>query len=66
MLLKVCFWKRLIYSSDCRFLRAALTGGSDGDKFFWGVVTNLKRARRNVKRRYCIARSYSRFKQDIC
>jgi len=62
MLLQVCFWKRLVYSSDCSsFLRAALTGGSDGDKFCLEVVTNLKRARRNVKRIYYVTGSYNPF-----
>jgi len=62
MILQVCFGKRLIYSSDCsRFLRAALTGGSDGDKFCLEVVTNLKRARRNVERRYYVTGSYNPF-----
>jgi hypothetical protein len=55
MFLQVSLWKRLIYSSDCfRFLRAELTSGSDGDKFVLELVTNLKRVRRNVKRRYYI------------
>jgi len=60
MFLQVCFGKRLIYFSDCsRFLRAALTGGSDGDKFVLEVVTNWKSVRRNVKRRYYITGSYN-------
>jgi hypothetical protein len=51
MFLQVCFGKRFIYSSDCsRFLRAVLTGGSDGDKCGLEVVTNWKNVRRNVKR----------------
>jgi hypothetical protein len=58
MLLQGCFRRELRVSTLLTLLEAALTGGSDGDKFCLEDVTNLKVARRNIKGRYYVTGSY--------
>jgi hypothetical protein len=67
MLLQVCFRKRVIYTSDCsKFLRAALTGGSNGDQFFLEVVTELKKLEEMLKEDILLLEVVTLFKQHIC